>query len=165
MTHVQPSTATHDKHGFPLQECPRCGGSGRHSYCERFGTTCFQCGGQGRARTRAADREYRKWGEAVIAAQTTRVTDVKVGEMMWHAIGMGGAHRWFKVTDIKYDIVCVWDEFGQPRPTVTFTLARRGNTVTSTYCEEMTVRINRGDAQPKPDEYVARAIAKEESKK
>lgn len=27
--------------------CPRCGGSGQHSYCEMWGTKCFQCGGTG----------------------------------------------------------------------------------------------------------------------
>lgn len=27
--------------------CPRCGGTGEYSYCARFGTTCFQCEGNG----------------------------------------------------------------------------------------------------------------------
>lgn len=159
------TTATHDQFGFPLQDCPRCGGSGRHSYCERFGTTCFQCGGKGRARTRAAEREYRKWGEAVIAAQTTPVVDVKVGEKVWHSVWMGGAHRWFEVTAIALNEIKIWDEHGQPRDTVTLTLSRRGQTFGASYCADDTVRVHRGDAQPKPDEYVARAIKKEASKK
>jgi hypothetical protein len=25
--------------------CSRCGGSGNYSYCQRYGTTCFKCGG------------------------------------------------------------------------------------------------------------------------
>lgn len=36
-----------DKVGFPVEACSRCQGSGHHSYCQRFGTTCFKCQGSG----------------------------------------------------------------------------------------------------------------------
>lgn len=29
---------------FETEPCGRCGGSGTHSYCEMWGTTCFDCG-------------------------------------------------------------------------------------------------------------------------
>lgn len=29
---------------FETEPCRRCGGSGRHSYCQTWGTTCFECG-------------------------------------------------------------------------------------------------------------------------
>jgi len=32
---------------FESQPCTRCGGGGNYSYCTRYGTTCFQCGGCG----------------------------------------------------------------------------------------------------------------------
>lgn len=31
---------------FEAVTCSRCGGSGHFSYCQRYGTTCFKCGGQ-----------------------------------------------------------------------------------------------------------------------
>ncbi len=31
-----------------LKTCGRCGGSGKHSYCEMHGDTCFGCGGTGK---------------------------------------------------------------------------------------------------------------------
>lgn len=30
------------------RDCGRCGGTGHYSYCERFGTKCFGCGGSGK---------------------------------------------------------------------------------------------------------------------
>ncbi len=29
------------------ETCSRCGGSGHYSYCQRYGTRCFKCGGKG----------------------------------------------------------------------------------------------------------------------
>jgi hypothetical protein len=29
---------------FETRPCPRCAGSGRFSYCQNWGTTCFKCG-------------------------------------------------------------------------------------------------------------------------
>jgi hypothetical protein len=33
---------------LPLDTCSRCHGSGNYSYCQRYGTTCFKCGGSGK---------------------------------------------------------------------------------------------------------------------
>jgi hypothetical protein len=30
---------------FEHETCSRCGGSGRYSYCQRYGSTCFKCSG------------------------------------------------------------------------------------------------------------------------
>ena len=32
---------------FESKVCSRCGGTGNFSYCQRYGTTCFGCGGTG----------------------------------------------------------------------------------------------------------------------
>lgn len=34
------------------ETCGRCGGSGRHSYCQMHGDRCFRCGGRGRTLTK-----------------------------------------------------------------------------------------------------------------
>lgn len=32
---------------FENEACGRCGGTGHHSFCQRYGTICFGCGGRG----------------------------------------------------------------------------------------------------------------------
>jgi hypothetical protein len=39
---------------FEREPCTRCGGSGRHSWCEMHGDTCFKCGGCGKQLTKRA---------------------------------------------------------------------------------------------------------------
>lgn len=39
---------------FERETCSRCGGCGRHSYCEMYQDTCFKCHGKGQALTRRA---------------------------------------------------------------------------------------------------------------
>jgi hypothetical protein len=41
-----------DKYGFEIKTCGRCGGSGHYSYCQRYGTRCFGCGGTGVTHTK-----------------------------------------------------------------------------------------------------------------
>lgn len=157
---TQVSTATHDKNGFPLRVCTRCDGSGRHSYCLAHGSTCFKCGGKGLSHTAAAEREHAKWAAAVIAVQTTPTADVKVGELLWTSVAMNDAERWWTVAEITFNPAGAVMN-GETVPTTSFTLTRRGATSIVRYCgSDATVRINRGDAQPKPDEYAARAVAK-----
>ena len=36
-----------EKAKYHLFTCPRCGGSGRYSYCTMYGDTCFKCHGVG----------------------------------------------------------------------------------------------------------------------
>lgn len=149
---TQVSTATHDKYGFPLRECTRCGGCGHHSRNLRFGSTCFKCGGTGRNRTVAAAREYRKWTDAVAAAQMTRIADLLIGDRVLESTGMGGLTQWWVLAAIEVA------ESGGP----TLVLKRRGaqDQRIVYQASDVTVRVYRGDAQPKPDEYAARAVAK-----
>ena len=40
--------------------CTRCGGSGEHSFCPMYGTTCFKCWGSGAVVVRAyTEKEYK----------------------------------------------------------------------------------------------------------
>lgn len=48
---------------FESEMCSRCGGSGRHSRCAMYGTTCFRCSGRGITLTKRgalAQEYYRK---------------------------------------------------------------------------------------------------------
>lgn len=39
--------------------CGRCGGSGRYSYCQMYGDTCFGCRGKGKVLSRAGSKAYK----------------------------------------------------------------------------------------------------------
>src|SRR5260370_38124710 len=44
----EPEYWDEEKKRYPkrlYRSCPRCGGSGHYSYCQMYGTTCFQCRG------------------------------------------------------------------------------------------------------------------------
>lgn len=55
--------------------CSRCGGSGQHSYCSQYGTTCFKCGGRKRVLT-ARGAAAVTW---LAEQRKTPVTDLRVG--------------------------------------------------------------------------------------
>jgi hypothetical protein len=61
------------------QTCSRCGGCGRHSYCEMYGDTCFKCAGSGKV--------YTTRGKVALAylrsLRTVKAGDVKVGQRVF----------------------------------------------------------------------------------
>src|SRR5207249_1748734 len=44
---------------FESETCSRCGGSGHYSYCQRYGTTCFKCGGRTTVLTKRGEAAQR----------------------------------------------------------------------------------------------------------
>ena len=58
--------------------CDRCAGTGQHSNCEVFGTTCFKCNGSG--------RKYTKRGAVVVQyfeslkMKSVKASDIKIGD-------------------------------------------------------------------------------------
>ncbi|VVB52868.1 Uncharacterised protein [uncultured archaeon] len=86
---------------FETETCGRCGGSGRHSYCQMYGDTCFGCSGSGKRYSKrgqaAGDRWYivpfRLWKYCDINMRMRRVWDYDrsqagrqfVGSMMFYA--------------------------------------------------------------------------------
>jgi phage baseplate assembly protein W len=61
---------------FDTQTCRRCGGSGHYSYCERFGTVCFDCKGK--------TTVLSKRGHAAalaVAAERERVCGIPVADL------------------------------------------------------------------------------------
>jgi hypothetical protein len=61
---------------FETEPCGRCGGSGKYSYCQMYGTRCFGCGGTGKRLTKrgAAASAYLR------ALRTVKARDVQLGD-------------------------------------------------------------------------------------
>lgn len=58
---------------FETETCGRCGGSGKYSYCQMHGSTCFGCGGSGIRHTKRG---------AVAAARYTESLKVQLGSLV-----------------------------------------------------------------------------------
>lgn len=69
------------KVSFETTECSRCGGCGRYSWCQRYGDTCFKCGGTGRQLSRRGAAAYKR-SEAWKAEHRTykAVADLVAGD-------------------------------------------------------------------------------------
>jgi hypothetical protein len=82
-----------DKHGFPVDNCGRCGGSGHYSYCPRFGTTCFECGGSGASHSKGNPvKIYSEW-RRIQQAETHRAGyELVVGDVVRPAIKYHDGH-------------------------------------------------------------------------
>jgi hypothetical protein len=82
--------------------CGRCGGTGHYSYCQRWGTTCFGCGGQKEVLTKrgAAANEY------LVRLRSKPAGELIPGDVvLWLGLTLGGDpyHAWFKVESIGPD--------------------------------------------------------------
>lgn len=58
--------------------CGRCGGTGHHSYCSRYGSTCFQCNGSGVMPMRPKNQPRMK--------TTADLQDCKPGDVIRHEL-------------------------------------------------------------------------------
>ncbi|UOF83048.1 hypothetical protein [Caudoviricetes sp.] len=77
------SSTPHDKFGFPVKNCTRCGGTGHYSFNMIDGTRCYGCGGTGFAplnkKVRVARGEYL---EAVRKAREPIARDLRPGDFI-----------------------------------------------------------------------------------
>lgn len=67
---------TNETNKFEIATCGRCGGSGKYSYCQMYGDTCFGCSGKGRVFTKrglAAKKFYEN-------SLSKRAGDLQAGE-------------------------------------------------------------------------------------
>lgn len=84
---------------FETQECSRCGGTGRYSWCQKYGDRCFKCAGSG--------RQFSKRGEAARSWYVQRlsvpVTELKPGDRVWDESVMGSAWRTVKSVSVNDD--------------------------------------------------------------
>ena len=75
---------------FESTVCGRCGGSGHHSYCTTYGTTCFGCGGSGRKLTKRG-----QVAQSLYNALASRPADQIVpGDVIWVTDGVIGKSSW-----------------------------------------------------------------------
>jgi hypothetical protein len=87
---------------FERITCTRCGGSGRYSYCQRYGSTCFKCAGAKQILTKrgAAAAAYMndllsKRADQLQPGDKVRETGVTNGGDLYMA--------WFTVKEIRPD--------------------------------------------------------------
>ncbi len=66
---------------YERETCTRCGGGGEYSYCQRYGTTCFKCGGKGTTLSRRARSAYNRVQEFKADRYSIPAADVKVGDV------------------------------------------------------------------------------------
>ena len=84
--------------GFETKTCGRCGGSGHYSYCQRFGTVCFGCGGNGKEYTKRG-KAAREYYQSLLPAKAAK--DLVAGDRFYHhptwleviALGPSTCHR------------------------------------------------------------------------
>ncbi len=68
------TTITYEK-----ETCSRCNGSGSYSWCQRFGSTCFKCQGNGKQLTRRGKAAMKKVRQFLTDNYSTAVEDLTPG--------------------------------------------------------------------------------------
>lgn len=85
---------------FERETCSRCGGSGRYSWCQRYGSTCFKCGGKKEVLTKRGASAARYMNTLL----SRPYADVKVGDTIrCSGVTVGGDvySYWGKVVEIE----------------------------------------------------------------
>lgn len=67
-----------DRHGFPIAECHRCGGTGRYSFNLMHGDMCYGCSGSGLRFL--VPKHHAAWRDAVRAAVRVVAQDLTHGD-------------------------------------------------------------------------------------
>ena len=86
---------------YETETCSRCLGSGQYSYCERYGTRCFKCGGSGKQLTKAATKAR----EAINEFKTRYnrpARDLEPGQIVRIS------HKWQEVVSVGFDGGARW---------------------------------------------------------
>lgn len=84
---------------FETETCTRCGGSGRHSYCQRYADTCFKCGGSGKALTRRG----RAASAFLNSLRSVPAGTIQVGDLIYWEAGFSAKSGFAKVTSVGPD--------------------------------------------------------------
>lgn len=71
-------TTTNNPGQLERETCSRCGGTGQHSYCQQYGTTCFKCCGRGWVLTKRGQAA----NQYLINLRSRRVDALKVGDQI-----------------------------------------------------------------------------------
>lgn len=81
---------------YERKTCGRCGGSGRHSFCELHGDRCFGCGGTGIVLSAKGKRAKAALEGFLVARYGKPADAVQVGDQ----IRPGGVAKWVTVREI-----------------------------------------------------------------
>jgi hypothetical protein len=136
---------------FESVECARCGGSGRHSYCQAYGDTCFGCHGRGKVLTKrgAVAQSY------LNAMRVRRADSISIGDMIRCEV-FNGARYFARVSKIE-PATCYCDVKTNAAHIVLATISDRHGGYSRTVARDGMIRIafSREDKR----EQVATAIA------
>lgn len=80
---------------FESVTCSRCAGTGHHSYCEMYGTTCFKCDGRGRVLTKRGAIASRFFTDLC----SVPAGEIKVGDSIY-VDGMFTKPGFYRVTEV-----------------------------------------------------------------
>lgn len=85
-----------EQNSLETQDCSRCGGSGRYSYCTMYGDRCFKCGGAGKVYTKRGlvAKHY------LDGLREVKVEDLKVGDLFQEYSGIN-TKAFFRVEEVK----------------------------------------------------------------
>jgi hypothetical protein len=84
-TKTTDATGTMDR--LERETCSRCGGTGQHSYCPQYGTTCFKCAG----RKEVLTKRGRVAMEFLTALKSRRADSLKPGDVVRYEM-LAGTH-------------------------------------------------------------------------
>lgn len=71
-----------NKHGFPLDECSRCGTTGHYSFNQITGSKCFRCGGSGYTIQKRAKAAWRAMLEEINTHKRCTPNKMNVGDLI-----------------------------------------------------------------------------------
>ena len=92
-----------DKQGFEIESCSRCGGSGRYSWCQQWGDTCFKCKGLGTTLTKRGEAARDMFKES----RKVEIVDLKIGDKCFWMDGIFYKSAWATVTEISTSGNCI----------------------------------------------------------
>lgn len=87
---------------YETTTCPRCSGTGRHSFNSVHGTVCYGCSGRGKVRTDAGRKASETLAKLAGELASIAVADLQPGDVVRQA-SRGGRARWSTVTSVEAD--------------------------------------------------------------
>lgn len=82
---------------FEKVTCTRCGGTGHYSYCQRYGTRCFKCGGAGTTYTKRGSLALNFYTDSL----KVRAGDIRPGDLV---CSQGANPKFHRVVEAGYHV-------------------------------------------------------------
>lgn len=107
-----------DARSFERETCTRCGGTGKHSWCQTYLDVCFKCAGNGQALTKRGQLAM----EFFTASMCKPAEEIKVGDK----IRDESSGKWRTITSIRDEGETVYLQSEMPH--MTYGYKRRKDT-------------------------------------